>query len=59
MNRDPLVVRLARVEARAAPLDWRWASDNRAAIDANWAQKTAAKPRMYNGRVLLLQNLAL
>jgi len=59
LNRDPLVVRIARVEARAAPLDWRWASDNREAIDANWAQKTAAKPRMYNGRVLLLQDLAL
>lgn len=58
MTRDPLIARVARVEARAAPLDWRWAAENRAAIDANWARKTAAKPLMFNGRVLLLQQLA-
>jgi hypothetical protein len=53
------IARVGRIEARAAPFVWRWAAESRAAIDANWAEKTAAKPRLFNGRVLLLQDLKL
>jgi len=53
----PAIVRIARIEARCAPFDWRWAAESRAAIEANWAEKIAEKPRLFNGRVLLLQDL--
>jgi hypothetical protein len=52
-------VPIARIEARCASFEWRWAAENRAAIEANWAEKVAEKPRLFNGRVLLLQDFAL
>ena len=53
------IVRVARIDARAAPHAWRWAAENRPAIEANWTERTAGAPRLFNGRVLLLQDLAL
>jgi 8-oxo-dGTP pyrophosphatase MutT (NUDIX family) len=49
------VRRVARLEARVAPHRWAWAEENRPLIDHHWAALTAEKPRMFNGRVLLLQ----
>jgi hypothetical protein len=54
----PPIVRVRRIDARAAPFDWRWAAANRAAIEANWAEKLARTPRLFNGRVLLMHDLA-
>jgi hypothetical protein len=56
---EPLIAPVARVEARAAPFAWPWATESREAIEANWAQKTAQKPKMFNGKVLLLRSLTL
>ncbi|MGO4572405.1 NUDIX hydrolase [Microvirga sp. 2TAF3] len=58
MNRDVVITRVAHVEADYKPLEWRWANDNRDAIEANWQRRIAAKPKMFNGRVLLLGNMS-
>ena len=49
--------RVARVEAQCRPMEWRWAEENRGLIEANWKRRTADKPKMFNGRVLLLQSV--
>jgi 8-oxo-dGTP pyrophosphatase MutT (NUDIX family) len=56
---DLTIARVKRVEARCTPALWAWAQANRAAIEANWAEKLARTPRMFNGRVLLLSGLDL
>lgn len=47
--------KVARIEARCLPFDWAWARDNRDAIARNWQRRIADKPRLFNGRVLLLR----
>ncbi|SIQ25149.1 NUDIX hydrolase [Bosea sp. TND4EK4] len=47
------IVALDRVEARLVPCDWVYARENEAAIAAHWADISAGKPAMFNGRVLL------
>jgi 8-oxo-dGTP pyrophosphatase MutT (NUDIX family) len=59
MNRDVLITRVATVEGRSAPVDWPWAAQNRDAIEANWERRKAEKPRMFNGRVLMVRDLDL
>ena len=59
MTCDLTIARVKRVEARCTPALWTWAQANRAAIEANWAEKLARTPRMFNGRVLLLSGLDL
>jgi len=54
---ESLIRRVARVEAQCRPKEWRWAEENRGLIEENWARRTAAKPKMFNGRVLLLQSV--
>jgi 8-oxo-dGTP pyrophosphatase MutT (NUDIX family) len=51
------IARIARIEARCEPWTWEWAAENRARIDAHWRARTAEKPRMFNGRVLLIHRL--
>jgi len=58
VNRDLSITRVTRLEARCAPKRWAWAEENREAIEANWAKATAGKPHLFNGRVLLLQDIA-
>jgi 8-oxo-dGTP pyrophosphatase MutT (NUDIX family) len=48
-----------RVDARCEPRAWPWAEENRAAIARNWAELTADRPSLFNGRVLLIADLAL
>lgn len=56
---DPARIRrVARVEAACRPFDWAWAAQNRDLIQRNWKRRTADRPKMFNGRVLLLQNVA-
>lgn len=57
MSDDALIRRVARIEARCAPFEWPWAGQNRNLIEANWKRRTADKPKMFNGRVLLLRNV--
>ena len=59
MRGGTTILRVERVEARSTPAAWVWARANRAAIEANWAEKLARTPRMFNGRVLLLSGLEL
>jgi hypothetical protein len=54
-----VIIRIARIDARCEPWDWRWASENRGRIDAHWRERTADKPKMFNGRVLLIHNLSI
>ena len=59
MNREEQITRVARVEARFEPMAWPWAERNREAIAANWQRRVEDKPKMFNGRVLLLRGLDL
>ena len=58
MNREIAIRRVSRVEACCRPFDWRWPQQNRDFIEENWKRRTAGKPQMFNGRVLLLQDVA-
>ncbi|MGF9756407.1 NUDIX hydrolase [Microvirga sp. 0TCS3.31] len=58
MNREVEIRRVSRVEARCRPYDWVWPKQNRDLIAENWKRRTAGKPQMFNGRVLLLQDVA-
>ncbi|MFC1459818.1 NUDIX hydrolase [Microvirga arabica] len=58
MNREVEIRRVSRVEAYCRPLDWAWPKQNRDFIEENWKRRTAGKPQMFNGRVLLLQDVA-
>jgi 8-oxo-dGTP pyrophosphatase MutT (NUDIX family) len=51
------VVRLARLAFRFAPRPWPFADARRAEIDQYFAGLRAAKPQLYNGRVLLLHQV--
>ncbi len=58
MNREIEIRRVSRVEACCRPYDWAWPKQNRAFVEENWKRRTAGKPQMFNGRVLLLQDVA-
>lgn len=47
------IVPLRRIEALIEPYDWAFARENDAAIAGHWAQVSAGKPAMFNGRILL------
>ncbi|MBF9194620.1 NUDIX hydrolase [Microvirga terrestris] len=57
MNREIEIRRVSRVEACCRPYDWAWPKQNRGFIEENWKRRTAGKPQMFNGRVLLLQDV--
>lgn len=57
MTSEVLIRRVSRVEARYVPMEWAWAERNRELIEATWKRRTADKPKMYNGRVLLLSDV--
>ena len=50
------VARFARLEMIFAPVPWRYAEARRAGIDAHFCGLRAAKPALWNGRVLLLHH---
>lgn len=50
---DSVVIPVERLDFRFSPQRWRYADDNRAAIDAHFEAKRRAKPGMWNGRVLV------
>lgn len=53
------IVQLSRVEARVEPYDWAFARENAALIAAHWAEISAGKPAMFNGRVMLQHRAAI
>lgn len=57
ITRDPVIARVARVEARYEPMEWPWAKQNRERIQQNWQRRLARTPQMFNGRVLVLRDL--
>jgi 8-oxo-dGTP pyrophosphatase MutT (NUDIX family) len=48
------IVHLDRLELAFAPQPWRFADERRADIDKHFAQLKAAKPALWNGRMLML-----
>lgn len=53
----PWLRRAPRVEARLHRRPWPWAEANAAAIGAHWDARTRARPRLFNGRVLVVDAL--
>ena len=47
---------VARLETRFRPAPWDFARDEAARIDAHWRERRAEKPKLFDGRVLLLRN---
>jgi 8-oxo-dGTP pyrophosphatase MutT (NUDIX family) len=45
--------RLRGLRASLVPHDWAWAADNADAIAENWNRRRAARPSLFDGRVLL------
>lgn len=54
----PTITRVRRVEAAYAPWTWPWAEANADLIAAHWARRLAEQPRMFNGKVLLMRDMA-
>lgn len=48
------IFRVSRIEAVLAPHHWPWAEENRERIAAHWAERKAAKPAIFNGRILMV-----
>jgi 8-oxo-dGTP pyrophosphatase MutT (NUDIX family) len=53
------IARVAQLDCRCVPKVWDWAQENREVVQANWAERIRDRPRMFNGRVLLLSDFAL
>ena len=53
------IVRLSRVDATVEPYDWAFARENAKEIAAHWADISANKPAMFNGRVMLQHRAAI
>lgn len=49
------IIPLSRLDLRFEPSPWPFAEERRAEIDAHFVKLRAAKPAMWNGRVLLLR----
>ena len=52
---DIPVIAIERLELTLAPWRWRFADERRSEIDAHFRGLRAAKPELWNGRVLLLR----
>jgi hypothetical protein len=47
---------VARLETAFRPAPWDFAREEAARIDAHWRERLAEKPKLFDGRVLLLRN---
>jgi hypothetical protein len=59
VKQEPSIIHLREVDARKVEHDWAWPRENGAAIAANWARRTADKPKMFNGRVFVLRQMSI
>jgi 8-oxo-dGTP pyrophosphatase MutT (NUDIX family) len=57
VNRDPLLFRATELDTRCAPKTWTWAEENRPQIEAHWRGLVAKTPQLFNGRILLIDDL--
>jgi 8-oxo-dGTP pyrophosphatase MutT (NUDIX family) len=55
----PHIVRVDAIDFCFRPMTWDFATDRAADIDANWHKRRAANPQLYNGKVLLMRDIAL
>ena len=53
------IERVTAIDYRLEPHDWTYPLDAEAAIDAHWAALRAAKPALFDGRVLVAHRLAI
>lgn len=53
------IIRLSRIDARVESYDWAFARENAALIAAHWAEISADKPAMFNGRIMLQHHVAI
>ncbi len=53
------IIRLSRIDAVVEPHDWGFARENAGKIAAHWADISAGKPAMFNGRVMLQHRAAI
>ena len=56
---DIPIIPVSRLDLRFAPAAWPFAVERRVEIDAHFAKLRAAKPELWNGRVLLLRRAAI
>ncbi len=59
MNRATRIVEVAEIDFAVEPTRWAFAETEADGIAAHWAELRKSKPRLYNGRVLLLARRAL
>lgn len=52
-GRAPILGDVSHFDCVVTDEVWEWAQDNAAAIAAHWEQEKAAKPDLFNGRILL------
>jgi len=52
----PEIHRVATLDLKVRPFAWPFAAERRGEIDAHFAEKQRAKPKIWNGRVLLGRN---
>ncbi len=55
---QPSVIPVQHLDLRVAPFDWPFARERRAEIEANFARRQRLAPKLWNGRVLLMRNVA-
>jgi 8-oxo-dGTP pyrophosphatase MutT (NUDIX family) len=55
---ERFIVRVRRLDTRLGVRRWEWAEDNRDAVAAHWQERLADKPRLFNGRILIVGNHA-
>ena len=56
---ERFICRARRLDCRCVPYEWAWAEANRNWIAAKWGRLRAEKPRLFNGRILLVSDHAL
>jgi 8-oxo-dGTP pyrophosphatase MutT (NUDIX family) len=56
---EPQIENIDAIDYRLEALPWRFAIDEATAIDRHWHKLREEKPRLYNGRVLLMHRSAL
>jgi 8-oxo-dGTP pyrophosphatase MutT (NUDIX family) len=58
-NPDAHIVPVDRLDLGLAPYRWRFAEDRRRDIDAHFAARRKVTPQLWNGRVLMMRDLAI
>jgi 8-oxo-dGTP pyrophosphatase MutT (NUDIX family) len=58
-NPDAHIVLVDRLDLGLAPYRWRFAEDRRYDIEAHFAARRKATPQLWNGRVLMMRDLAI